>query len=219
MSLLLPTLGAWEAITRATSALPRLPALAEARPDWAMPFLAVFVSVFPASIALRITRRPGTAALLWLITSVIRSVLFLIFGYAETGMATMFLTLPFMVALDLAAWVQASRNKPLTSLVSAGAATAAGVVAVLPQIPLFFTDPVLSTGNLPAIIVSLFVGALCAAYMGIVLGDVIFKTVRFALPADAPVIARPVVRTLSALALTLFVVAAIFVVTSSMPSV
>jgi hypothetical protein len=133
-------------------------------------------------------------------------------------MASMFLMLPFMVSLDLAAWYRASQGKPLTTLFSAGMATAAGVIAVLPQIPLFFTDPVLSAGNLPVIVIAVFVGALCAAYMGNVLGETIFRTIRFALPVEAPVIAKPVVRTISALAVTLIVVAVIFIATSSMPS-
>jgi hypothetical protein len=218
MSLLMPTLGDWEAITLSTAALPRLPGLVEARPDWAMPFLAVFVSVFPASIALRITRRAGTATLLWLIVAVVRSALFMTYNYGNTGMATMFLILPFMIALDLAAWVQASRDKPLTALWSAVAATAAGVVAVLPQIPLFFTDPILSGSNILAIIAAIFVGALCAAYMGNVLGEIIFRTVRFVVPVEGPVFARPVVRVISALSVMLILVVVVFVATSSMPS-
>jgi hypothetical protein len=218
ISLLFPTLGDWEALTISTHALPRLPALVADRPDWAMPFLAAFVSVYPASMALQITKRVGTATLLWLIAAVIRSVLFLAVGYGDTGMVTMFLTLPFMIALDLVAWYRAAKNQPMNSIFSAVAVTVAGVVAVLPQIPVTFTDPILSAANVPVIIVAIFVGALAAAYMGSVLGGVISKTVRFEIPVELPVIAKPVIRAISALTVVIVLVAAFFIITSTMPS-
>jgi hypothetical protein len=218
ISLLMPTLGDWEAITLTTSSLPRLPALVAARPDWAMPFLAAFVSVYPASMALQITKRFGTATLLWLVAAVLRSALFLAFGYGDTGMATMLLVLPFMIAVDVATWYRVSRNQSLNSVFIAAAATIAGAVAVLPQIPLSFTDPILTASNVPAILVAMFVGALTAAYMGSVLGGVVSKTVRFELPVELPVFAKPVVRAISVLTVTIVIVAAFFIITSTMPT-
>jgi len=218
ISLLMPTLGDWEAIALSTHALPRLPALVAARPDWAMPFLAVFVSIYPAAMALQITRRIGAATLVWVIASVVRSALFLAFGYGDSGMETMFLTLPFFLSLDLVAWYRSSRNLPVNALWSAAAATLAGVLAVLPQIPISFTDPILSAGNLPSMVIAIFVGALAAVHMGNILGGVVLRTVRFELPVDLPVIARPVLRYLSLLTVVIVVVAVFFILTSTMPS-
>jgi hypothetical protein len=217
-SLLMPTLGDWEAITLSTSALPRLPALVAARPDWAMPFLAAFVAIYPTSMALQITKRFGTASLLWLIAAVLRSGLFLAFGYGDSGMATMFLILPFVISLDIVVWYRVSRNQPLNSVFIAAAATIAGAIAVLPQISLSFTDPILSARNVPAILAAIFVGALTAAYMGHTLGRVVSKTVRFELPVKRPIVAKSVVRTMSVLTVTIVIVAVYFIITAKMPS-
>jgi hypothetical protein len=218
ISLLMPTLGDWEALTVSASTLPHLPALVAARPDWAMPFLAAFVAIYPTSMALQITKRVGTATLLWLIAAVIRSILFLAFGYGATGMATMFLILPLVIAVDLAAWYRASRNQPVSSVFIAAAATIAATVAVLPQIPLSFSDPVLSVDNVPLIIVAVFVAALTAAWMGGVLGEVVSSTMRFTLPVELPVIAKPVVHAILALTLLIVIIAVYFIVTATMPA-
>jgi hypothetical protein len=147
-----------------------------------------------------------------------RSVLFLAFGYGDTGMTTMFLILPFVVALDLATWYRTSRNQPVSSVFVAAAATIAGVVAVLPQIALSFTDPVLSLGNAPLIIIAIFVAAMIAAWMGRVLGEVVFNTARFELPVELPVIAKPVARIMSALTIIIVMIAVYFIITATMPS-
>lgn len=214
---LMPTLGDWEAITLSTNALPRLPALIEARPDWALPFLAALASMLPASMALAITKRVGAATLTWLIAAVVRSSLFLAFGYGDTGMVSMFLVLPFVIALDFAAWYRASRNLPVSSLFTAAVATIVGAVAVLPQIALFYPDPILSVNNIPLMVAAIFVAALTASWMGGVLGGIIFNTTRFELPAEQPVIARPVARTLSAITLAIVSVAVFFIMNSTLP--
>lgn len=214
---MMSTLGDWETLTLSSNALPRLPALIEARPDWALPFLTALAAVFPASMALAITKRIGAATLMWLIASVLRSALFLAFGYGDTGMVTMFLTLPFMIALDFAAWYRTSRSLSVSAPFTAAVATIVGAVAVLPQIALFYPDPVLSVSNIPLMIAGMFAASLAASWMGNVLGNIIFNTVRFELPAEQPVIARPVVRTISALTLAIVSIAAFFIVTATMP--
>jgi hypothetical protein len=132
-------------------------------------------------------------------------------------MASMFLVLPFIIALDLVAWYRVSRNQPLNAVFTAAAATIAGA-AVLPQIPLSFTDPILDANNVPAMLVAIFVGALMAAYMGNVLGGVVSRTARFELPVEMPVIAKPVGRAMSVLTVTIGIVAVFFIVTATMPS-
>lgn len=214
---MMSTLGDWEAITLSTNALPRLPALVAQRPDWALPFLAALASIYPAAAALAITRRVGAATLMWVIAAVVRSGLFLAFGYGDTGMVTMLLTLPFMIALDFAAWYRTSHNLPQSSLFTAAVATTAGAVAVLPQIALFYPIPVPSINNVPLMIAGIFAGALAASWMGGVLGNIIFNTIRFELPAEQPIIARPVVRTLSAITLAIVSIAVFFIVTATIP--
>ncbi|MBK8027485.1 MAG: hypothetical protein IPK19_40395 [Chloroflexi bacterium] len=217
ISMLMPTIGDWEAIALQTHALPRLPALVAERPDWSMPFLAAFVAIFTTTIALRITKRVGTATLVWLIASVARSLLFLAFGYGDTGMNTMFLILPFVVAVDIAAWVRASRNKPPSAVLTAAIATVAGAVAVLPQIALSFTDPVLSAGNIPLMVVAMFGGALLSSWMSGVLGDAVVRTVRFEVPQEQPTIAASVMRAMSLFAVAIVGVAVFFMATATMP--
>lgn len=218
VSILMPTLGDWEAISLSTHALPRLPALVAARPDWSMPFLAAFISIYTVTMALQITRRAGTATLVWLVASIIRSVAFTIFGYGDTGMNTMFLTLPFVLTVDIVTWYRASRSQPASSVMIAAVATVVGAVAVLPQITILFTDPVLSASNVPLMLPAIFAGALTASWMGRMLGDVAVNTVRFAVPAEQPVLARPVVRIMSAVSILIAIIAALFIVTSTMPS-
>lgn len=218
ISLLMPTLGDWEAIALPSHALPRLPALVAERPDWALPFLAAFVAVYCGTLALHITRRVGAATLLWVIATVVRSLLFVILGYGSTGIESMLLTLPFVIALDLGAWYCARRGQPLNSLLTAIAATLAGLVAALPQIPLSFTDPVLSANNLLPMIVAMFVGAFAAALMGRVLGEAVAGTRRFALESEARGIAKPAVRLISALTAVIAIIAVFFIMTSTMPT-
>jgi hypothetical protein len=219
ISLLMSTLGDWEALTVHTeSTLPRLPALVAARPDWAMPFLATFVGIYVPSMALRITKRFGVATLVWMIATAVRSALFVVFGYGDTGIATMFLILPFVITLDLVTWYRVSRNQSFSSVFVATAATIAGTVAVLPQISRSFTDPVLSANNLPLIIAALFVSTLIANWMGNVLGEVVSTTARFKLPIDRPIIPMRVVNTMVALTLIIVIIAAYFIITAAMPS-
>jgi hypothetical protein len=217
ISLLMPMLGDWEAIALRSHALPRLPALVAERPDWALPFLASFVAVYSGSLALHITRRVGAATLMWVIATIVRSLLFAILGYGSTGIETMLLTLPFVIAVDLVAWLRASRGQSIRIFWIAIIATLAGAVGALPQIPVSFTDPILSAGNLPPMIVAMFVGALTAALMGRVLGEVVAGTRRFA-ASDQPGIAKPAIRVVSALTVVIAFVAVFFILTSTMPA-
>jgi hypothetical protein len=218
ISLLMPTLGDWEAITLSTSALPRLPALVAARPDWAMPFLAAFVAVYPASMGLQITKRFGAGTLIWVVAAVIRSILFSVFGYGDTGMTTMFLILPFVVTLDLLAWVRATRNQNVNHMMTALAMTIAGAVAMLPQIALSFTDPNLDAANIPIMLIAIFVASLAANYMGGVLGCVVTRTARYEFAAERSLIAKPVMQAMSVLTVTIVLIATFFIVTATIPS-
>lgn len=217
ISLLMPTLGDWEAISIPSSALQRLPALVAQRPDWAMPFLAAFVVIYPASMALHVMKRFGTATLVWGIATIIRSVMFLAFGYDHTGIFTMFLLLPFALALDLVTWYRVSRSQPVSPLLVAAVSTVVSAVTVLPQIVLSFTLPVLSVSNVPLMLATIFVAALLASWMGQVLGNVVTNTRRFEMPAGQPVIAPSVIRSMSVLAMVIVGVAILFIVTSTIP--
>ncbi|MBK8030956.1 MAG: hypothetical protein IPK17_16015 [Chloroflexi bacterium] len=217
VSLLIPMLGDWEAVVLAPDTLPRLPALVEARPDWALPFLAAFAALFPTTMALHITKRFGMATFLWLIASVVRSGSFLFLGYGDTGLSTMLLTLPLVIALDVAVWYRVSRGQALSPIFTALVVTVVGTVAVLPQIPLWFTIPILSASNVPLMIPALFVGAFVSTWMAGRLGDVVATTPRFAQLAEQPIIVRSVARLVSVAAVVIAVIAAFFIVTSTMP--
>lgn len=217
MGLLLPTLNDWETIALPATALPRLPALIAARPDWAMPFLAAFVGVYHTTIGSQIIKRFGAATLIWGVTSLVRSGLFVAFGYGDTGMSTMLMVLPFAIAVDLATWYRVSRNQPVSALFTAGVATIIGALAMLPQIPVWYIDPVLSVSNLPSIVVAMFVAAFLASWMGRVLGNVVANTVRFPVEAHQPTIARPVGRIMAVLTIVIIGIATVFVMTTSIP--
>jgi len=218
IGLLMPTLLDWEAISLPAKALPRLPALVAARPDWAMPFLAAFVAIYSSSMALHITKRFGTATLIWLIASVTRSLLFLAFGYNDTGMSTMFMLLPFTVAIDIVTWYRVSRNQSVSSLLVAVVSTVFGIIAVLPQIQVSYIDPILGVDNIPSIILAMFVGSFLAAWMGKVLGNIVYNTPRFEVPEKQPVVAKSIAFAMYGLAFATIGIAVFFVLTTTIPA-
>lgn len=217
---LMPTLGDWEAIMIGFETLPNLPALVAARPDWAVVFLAAFISIFGAVMATRVTKLIGAATAMWVIGIVFRSGGFFILGYTETGatnIETWGLLLPFVLVVEAVNWYEANR-RPVPIWGGALLATVVGSLTVIPLIPIAFTDPIVSMTNIPSMIIAIFVSAFVATLMARTLADIVHRVM---VPQETiePRIVSPYAFRLVTAVMSIIIVAAVyFIIVSEMPT-
>jgi hypothetical protein len=142
------------------------------RPEWLLPVVVVAVAAFFGTFALRATRFVGAATLVGVVALALRAALVGAFDAPSMSVNAYLLSLPPLLALDLAYAVGlARRASPPTALPAALAATAGLALGSLPLLAALYLYPRVTLETVPPMLAVGALSALWACWLGTRLGE------------------------------------------------